>query len=330
VLDADGGAGWDLACKVGAPFPVAFLGGLWVPGLGVAAGPLAPRKGATVWPRGGVFRFGEGTGPELGEGFEVLDADGGAGWDLACKVGAPLRALFRGAFRGDLSALTSVGAVGCVRGRSRCAARPPFGRGAAFFGLGGGPARGALNPQQSPPRHSHTPAHTCPPLHPLRLPFQTPANTLPRLTHPPPSRQLVAYRPSDRPSAAAALAHPWLSDAASAALAAGGGTGSALLRVGSAAAASAAAAAGTALTRTADTLGTAGGSLGRSIEELLPGDMLQEAITASNKGALTEARLLAFPCLPLRFGPLFACGLRPRGVRRFAWGTTPGVFCGPR
>jgi len=49
---------------------------------------------------------------------------------------------------------------------------------------------------------------------------------------------------------------------------------------------------GSALSRTAETLGTTGGTISRSIEEVLPAGLVEEAITASNKGALTEAWLL--------------------------------------
>jgi hypothetical protein len=94
----------------------------------------------------------------------------------------------------------------------------------------------------------------------------------------------VAYNPRDRPTAAAALAHPWLADAPEGARAAGGST---LLRAGSVAE-SLTTSVGTALSKTAEGIGTNVGTIGRSMEELLPPGLVEDAITASNKGALTE------------------------------------------
>ncbi|KAI8474239.1 MAG: kinase-like domain-containing protein [Monoraphidium minutum] len=100
--------------------------------------------------------------------------------------------------------------------------------------------------------------------------------------------KLVAYKPSDRLSAAAVLSHPWLA-AAPAAEPAPGST--ALVRAG-AVAGGLSSSVGTVLTKTAESVGSAGGSLMSSMEELLPPGLVEDALTASNRGALTEAFLL--------------------------------------
>lgn len=185
----------------------------------------------------------------------------------------------------------------------------------------------------------------------------------------------MAYKPSDRLSAAAALKHPWLASAVQGEPAAGG-SAQLLLRAPSAVADSigarpawwtgppppppgrapgvwvlqrrqrrrarpitcpsrpplplapaaatdtpppaplappsprAGSTVGTTLTRTAETLGSAGGSLMESIEEVLPAGLVEEALTASNKGALTEVRALRRAAR--------AVGLRDGGAAPFA------------
>lgn len=122
--------------------------------------------------------------------------------------------------------------------------------------------------------------------------------------------KLVAYNPRDRLTAAAALAHPWLADAPEGARAYSGST---LLRAGSVAE-SLTTSVGTALSKTAEGIGSNVGTLGRSMEELLPPGLVQDAITASNKGALTEAFLLQ------EFGDERAPPLPPREARQtIAW-----------
>ncbi|GFR46678.1 hypothetical protein Agub_g8295 [Astrephomene gubernaculifera] len=89
--------------------------------------------------------------------------------------------------------------------------------------------------------------------------------------------RLMAYTPADRPSAAEALAHPWLSSA----------PGRAASRQGSLTAA-AEAAVGSAAAATSAALSNAGRSLGRAAEVA----NMTEAILKTQQGALTEAQLL--------------------------------------
>ena len=105
------------------------------------------------------------------------------------------------------------------------------------------------------------------------------------------AKRLVAYKPGARLTAAAALRHPFLATAPAGAPAGAPGAPAALLSA-AAAADSLSSTVGAAITRTAETVGSAGGTLSRSIEGVLPAGLVEEALTASSKGALTEAFLL--------------------------------------
>jgi hypothetical protein len=99
--------------------------------------------------------------------------------------------------------------------------------------------------------------------------------------------KLMAYKPSDRLTAAAALQHPWLASAPFTVPT----TGTALER-GRYVADSLSSTVSGAIRSTAESLGTTGGSIMGSIEEVLPAGMVEDALSASNKGGLTEAFLL--------------------------------------
>jgi hypothetical protein len=96
----------------------------------------------------------------------------------------------------------------------------------------------------------------------------------------------VTYKPSDRLTAAGALNHPWLADAPATEPA------SPLLQAGTVAD-TLTTAVGTALTKSYETVSSAGGTISRSIEEVLPSGLVEEALSSSSKGALTEVRGVA-------------------------------------